>query len=339
MQHDYLHDTAGQPGGGPRWLRLTRAGDTITGDESADGEHWTNVGTANLAGLPETVQVGLFATSPGDLTLRPTGLGASATQTRFTQATGVFDNVKVDGARAAAWSSDIIGGMGNTDWEKYHRAPGLVDSNGTLTVTGSGDIGPVGTVGGHAVEDTLVGLAIGLIIVILLAVRFMTGRFVAAKAVVVGAVGFVTGLVAAGVVVPVGVSVLRANGSVVLPVPVWTQVRLVLGVAAFVAVTAIFALALRALLRRAWLAVLVAISAVVIPYALAVLPLLPDEVANWLLRVTPAAGFAVQQTISEFPQVVAHYAPSEGYFPLPGWAGFAVLCAYTAVALRLSTSE
>ena len=48
----------------PRWLRLTRSGDTLTGYESADGTHWTEVGTARLAGLPATVQVGLFVASP-----------------------------------------------------------------------------------------------------------------------------------------------------------------------------------------------------------------------------------------------------------------------------------
>lgn len=42
MQYDYLHDIAGSPGGvsaqSPRWLRLTRSGETVTGYESADGE-------------------------------------------------------------------------------------------------------------------------------------------------------------------------------------------------------------------------------------------------------------------------------------------------------------
>ena len=45
MQYDYTHDIAGQAGqasaASPRWLRLTRSGDTITGYESADGTHWT----------------------------------------------------------------------------------------------------------------------------------------------------------------------------------------------------------------------------------------------------------------------------------------------------------
>ena len=69
MQYNYTGDTAGMPGAvsaaHPRWLRLTRSGDTITGYDSADGTRWTQVGTVQLTGLPSTVQVGMFATSPG----------------------------------------------------------------------------------------------------------------------------------------------------------------------------------------------------------------------------------------------------------------------------------
>ena len=68
MQWNYTGDTPGLPGtvsaARPRWLRLTRGGDTITGYDSADGTHWTRVGTVSLAGLPSTVQAGLFVTSP-----------------------------------------------------------------------------------------------------------------------------------------------------------------------------------------------------------------------------------------------------------------------------------
>ena len=68
MQWNYTGDTPGLPGAvspaNPRWLRLTRSGDVITGYDSADGTHWTKVGTVTLPGLPAAVQVGLFAASP-----------------------------------------------------------------------------------------------------------------------------------------------------------------------------------------------------------------------------------------------------------------------------------
>lgn len=358
MQYDYVHDTAGRPGGvstsAPRWLRLTRAGDTVTGEESTDGVRWTTVGTARLPGLPRTVLVGLFATSPGDLTLRPTGLGGRIVESRFTQASAVFDNVALAGSgTGSGWSHGSVGEMGHTDWERYHRPPGFVESNGTSTVTGSGDIAPLGMSGHHTVEDTLVGLAIGLMMMIVLAVRFgsdgyrpdttgagpLGGGVLAARAVVVGAVTFLAGLVAAGVVLPLGTAVLRANGTAVLAAPALTQVRVVVGVAALCALAAVLALALGALVRRTWVAVLVAISVIVLPYVLGALPLLPEDVAEWLLRLTPAAGFAVQQTIREYPQVLGYHAPSAGYFPLPWWAGLALLCGFAAVALGLGMTR
>jgi hypothetical protein len=62
MQWDYVNDTPGLAGHvsapAPRWLRLVRHGGTITGYDSADGTHWTLVGTATLPGLTSTVQAG-----------------------------------------------------------------------------------------------------------------------------------------------------------------------------------------------------------------------------------------------------------------------------------------
>src|SRR6266702_1594511 len=54
LQDNYTSDTAGPPGAvspaPPRWLRLTRSGDTNTGYASADGTHWTQVGSVQLTG-------------------------------------------------------------------------------------------------------------------------------------------------------------------------------------------------------------------------------------------------------------------------------------------------
>ena len=338
MQHDFVHDTAGGPERltGPRWLRLTRSGDRVTGDESTDGVRWTTVAAVDLPGLPETVLVGLAVTSPGDLTLVPTGLGASAGQDRFTQATAVFDSASVDGVPVSGWTEALIGESGATDWEKFHQAPGVVEEGGTVTVTGSGDIGPASGAGGRTPAGLLVGLVAGLLVLAVVAARFAAGGDPRARAGVVGAVSFVVGLVAAAVVVPVGSAVLRANGGVVLPVPWPVLLRVVVGVGVVAAATAVLAFAAAVLLRRAWAAVLVVVAVLLVPYSVAVVPLLPDEVARWLLRVTPAAGFAVAQTAEEFPQVVAHYAPSTGYFPLPWWAGLLVLCGYAAAAFGLA---
>ena len=62
MQWNFTNDVAGMAGktsaASPRWLRLTRSGNVIRGYDSADGTHWTLVGTATLAGLPTTAAGG-----------------------------------------------------------------------------------------------------------------------------------------------------------------------------------------------------------------------------------------------------------------------------------------
>ena len=56
MQYNYTHDSPGLTGPvappSPRWLQLTRVGDIITGYDSTDSVHWTQIGTARLTGLP-----------------------------------------------------------------------------------------------------------------------------------------------------------------------------------------------------------------------------------------------------------------------------------------------
>ncbi|MCT9933783.1 DUF1349 domain-containing protein [Planotetraspora sp. A-T 1434] len=356
MQYDFTEDVAGRPGGvsaaSPRWLRLTRSGEELTGYESADGTHWTRVGTARLAGLPATVQAGFFVASPGDLTVKQADFGGSIEQIRFAEATAVFDQVGLQGkAPGGTWSHDDIGVTTLPDGS-FHHPGGFKESGGAYTVTGVGDIAPYAD--GQRIESTLSGVPAGLIVVIVVAVMFITaeygrglirttllasprrGRVLAAKAIVIGTATFVAGLAAAGVAVPFGTRILRANGNYVLPVPPLTEVRVVAGIAALLAVAAVLALAFGALFRRSAAAVTTAIAVIVLPHILATASVLPVGVAQWLLRVTPAAGFAIQQSLREHPQVIRNYAPSAGYYPLAPWAGLAVLCAYTALVLGLA---
>lgn len=340
LQHDYVHDIEGTigalPPNAPRWLRLTREGDLVVGEESPDGSTWTTVGSARLAGLPTTVEIGLFATSPGDLTLRSTALGASTVQTRFTQASGTFDHVMTTGSVSPdEWDTDLIGEMGATDWERWHRAPGLTVSGDTLTVTGTGDIGPVGEFGEPHLESLLRGLPIALLILIGVAVSARRpwtdarGR-VWARAAVVAAVGLVTGVVAAAASVAVGLTLATVKGRPMATTSWLTELRVVAGVGALAAASCLIALAAAELLGRRRAAAALSAVALVLLHVVAALPLLPDEVAQWILRVTPAAGFSVTQTLVAYPQVVAHTAPSEGFYPLAWWAGLAVTGAYAA---------
>lgn len=330
FQDDYTHDVAGRPGGvsnrSPRWLRLTRSGDVITGSESTDGRRWHTDGRVRLDGLPDIVQVGLFAASPGDLSLTKVGLGGAVEAVRFTQAVGTFDHVTVDGHTTGTWRSGSVGQMNQTDWEKYHNPSGAVWRNGVVTVSGTGDIGPISEDNADVVAITLSGVVLALAIVLVVAARYgaraarehASRQVITARAAVMGAAAFGTGLLAVGIVVPAGLAILKGNGVPIPPLPAPTAARVIVGVAAVLALTAVFTYALGAWLRRGWAAILAGLSLVVLPYAVTSTALLPDTVDEWLLRLTPAAGFAVRQTLVAYPQVTAHYAPSAGYFPTPG---------------------
>jgi ABC-type transport system involved in multi-copper enzyme maturation permease subunit len=362
MQYDYTQDLAGRPGAvsaaSPRWLRLTRSGDTITGYDSADGIRWTRVGTAHLAGLPATTSAGLFATSPAYQHLSAF-FGGTTGQIEPSLATGAFDHVSLTGARpGGAWTGDNVGDQGafgpqTGQVENFRRA------GGSFTVTGSGDIAPDvpggGGTGGpeSTIEDHLMGAFAGLIVVVVIGAMFMTaeyrrglirttlaatpqrGRVLAAKALVIGSVTFAAGLVAAVIAVAVGVRLAHDQGLFVFPVSRLTEARVVAGTAALLAVAAVFALALGTVVRRSAAAITAAIVMIVLPYILGVAEVLPVGVAEWVLRVTPAAAFAIQQSVPAYPQVTTAYTPPI-YFPLSPWAGFGVLCGYTALALGLA---
>jgi ABC-type transport system involved in multi-copper enzyme maturation permease subunit len=364
MQYNYTGDIAGMPGGvsaaHPRWLRLTRSGDTITGYDSADGTHWTQVGTVQLTGLPTTVQVGMFATSPG-YSVTQNSFGGASNSGGPAQATGVFDRVSLTGASAGTWTGTTVGGGGSAG---INPGAGLgsapyTHAGGTFTLTGSGDIAPVtpgpgGEFPTVTIEQSLVGAFLGLIAIVVVAAMFFTteyrrglirttlaatprrGAVLAAKAVVIGAVVFVTGLVAAVVSVAVGVPKEQNQGQVLLTAPLLTEVRVIAGTAAMLGLAAVFAVALGAILRRSAAAITFAVVIVVMPFLLSALNIVPAGVGDWLVRLTPAAGLAIEQSIPRYPQVSTVTSPVQGYFPLSPYTGFAVLCLWTAAALALA---
>lgn len=156
----------------------------------------------------------------------------------------------------------------------------------------------------------------------------------------ISSVTFVAGLAGAAAAVPLGERLLRSHGNYVLPASTLTELRVVAGTAAVLAVAAVLALAVGALLRRSAAAVAAVILLIVVPYFFTTsLAVLPAGAADWLLRITPAAGFAIEQSTSRYPQVNASYTPANGYYPLPPWAGFAVLCGYAILALGLAVFQ
>jgi ABC-type transport system involved in multi-copper enzyme maturation permease subunit len=364
MQDNFTGDTAGMPGAvsaaHPRWLRLTRSGGTITGYDSADGTHWIRVGTVRLAGLPSTVQVGMFATSPG-YTVTQNSFGGGSNNGGPAQATGVFDHISLaGGAPGSTWTGTTIGGGGpaGPGAGGGGSAP-FTRHGGRYTLTGSGDIapvtpGPLGPFPTVTIGQSLAGAFVGLIAIVVVAAMFFSteyrrglirttlaatprrGAVLAAKAVVIGAVAFAAGLVAAVVSIAVGVPKEENQGQVLLSAPVLTDVRVIVGTAAMLGVAAVFAVALGAILRRSAAAITIAVVTVVMPFLLAALNVLPAGVGDWLLRVTPAAGLAVEQSIPRYSQVTTVTSPIQGYYPLSPAAGFAVLCLWAAAALALA---
>ncbi|WP_432843485.1 ABC transporter permease subunit [Dactylosporangium sp. CA-092794] len=354
LQYDYVHDE-GQPADAriapaPVWLRLTRTGDVVTAERSADGVAWTGAGTARLPGLPRTVTAGLFVTSPQYAAQVNQAVVLSGTQGGPSQAIGTFDHLATAGAWSGEWQGTVIGARGGP---AAGPRTGWAPTADGFALTGSGDIAPSVSGGaglGVTISQTLAGTFLSLVAVVVVGALFVTaeyrrglirttlaaaprrGRVLAAKAAVLGAAGFVLGLAAAAPVVAFGPGVLRGNGVYVHPATLGTELRVVAGTAALLAGCAVLALGLGTLLRRGVAAVVASIVLVVLPYLLSV-TVLPLRAADWLLRVTPAAAFALQQSEPRYAQIDNVYSPVDGYFPLGPWAGLAVLAGWVAVAL------
>jgi ABC-type transport system involved in multi-copper enzyme maturation permease subunit len=352
MQDNFTGDIAGPADPVfPQWLRLSRTGDEITGFASVDGVAWSAVGSVT-PGLPSTVAAGMFATAPADQTIVQTFGGGGMVVGGPTIATATFDSVALQGDWTDEWKSGTVGA--GLDANRLAGIVGLTRAAGTFTVTGAGDIAPGNDGGGTPIERVLIGGFLGLTIVAVLGVLFMTteyrrgmirttftasprrGRVLAAKSIVIGGATFVTGLVAVAITIPISRHLLVDNGNFVYPIGWATELRLIAGTAAVMALSAVFALAIGAILRRSAVAIAVVIMLVVLPYMLATAALLPAGPSEWLLRVTPAAGFAIQQTQIAYPQVDGAFVPAFGFYPLAPWAGLLVLAGYTTAAVFLA---
>jgi len=361
MQYNFTHDVAGSSASSS-WLRLTRSGDSITGYESTDGRHWTAIGSAVLPGLPATAQAGLFVASPPFTSAVGTG---DSTFAVATQATATYGHLALTGA-GSPWVATNVGGPSpGAGKGTVHcklgtcvRPPGAVTgsvhaANGTFTVAGSGDVAPFEPIV-DPLHVTFFGTLFGLIALIALGALFVTaeyrrgmirmtvaasprrGRILVAKAIVIGVLAFVSGLIGAAIALPIAAHKLVANG---WTPPVWQTpsltsgigLRVVLGTAAIAGVAAILGLAAGAIFRRSTGAIMATTGIVVVPVILAVV--LPLTTGMWLLRITPAAAFSLQAGVPRYSQVSNVCAPYHSCFPLSPWSGFAVLCAWAAVAL------
>ncbi|MFV2179178.1 ABC transporter permease subunit [Actinomadura sp. LOL_016] len=286
-----------------------------------------------LDGLPETVTAGLFVASPDEVEV-VRQFGGEEISGQPTDTTATFDGVALTGA----WRD----GTGGTDGAWRDRAGpggpaatapgGSTRAGGVFTLTGSGDIGP-DLFSDDATRTALTGVLVGQAAIVALAVLFVTaeyrrrmiavtlaatprrGRVLAAKAAVMAAAGLAAGLAAAfGALLVTG-----AGGRPMPPLTDGAVLRAVLGTGLLLAAVAVLALAIAVIVRRTAPAITIAMLALLVPQLVATG--LPVSAARWLERLSPAAGFAVQQTVPRYDTAIGP------------WAGLGVLCAYAAVAL------
>ncbi|MET7703156.1 ABC transporter permease subunit [Streptomyces sp. NPDC005485] len=362
LQWNFTHDKAGSnTSGDPRWLRLTRSGDRLTGYESPDGTHWSKAGSVTLPGLTKTAQAGLFVATPAHTNLQRS-FGGSSERAGGTSVTASFDHLGLTGgATGTAWTSTDVGihpsDPANPVSGPAAPVPGTTRvSAGVYHLTGQGNIAPDET-GPDTVQMSFQGVFVGALFMAALGALFITseykrdmirttfaasprrGRVLAAKCMVIGGVTFAAALVAVAIAFPLAQNTLRTNGYEPPAFPDvslfdGTPLRAVAGSAALLALVAVLALALGTILRSSAGAITIVVVLVTLPQILSFA--LPLPVAHWLLRLTPAAAFAIQQGAPHYPQVDSNCLPENGCYPLTPWNGFAVLCAYVAVALALA---
>ncbi|MFJ4786966.1 ABC transporter permease subunit [Streptomyces sp. NPDC088794] len=365
MQWNFTHDTAGSDSEVtevPRWLRLTRTGDRLTGYESADGAKWTKIKDVSLSGLPKTVQVGLVLATPGHQDVRRS-FGGSSQSTGGAHATATYDHLTLNGtSTTTAWTSTDVGAP-TPDAPAPGPAPrnarpdsSTTVTDGTYTLTGQGDIGP-DQGGPDIVQMSFQGVFVGILFMIALGALFVTGEYkrgmirttftatparlkvLAAKTTVIGAVTFVVGLAAVAIGYSLAQSTLRGNGFGPPAFPDYPllenpALRAVVGSAALLSLVAVLALAVGVVLRNSAGAIATVVMLVILPQILSFA--FPLPAARWLLRVTPAAAFAVQQGVKKYDFTAHNCLPEGGCYPLSPGNGFAVLAAYTVAALLLA---
>lgn len=308
LQSDGGTDAAGGRARAPWWLKLTRAGDDVRAFDSPDGATWRPVGTIELDDLPRTLQAGPFVATPNAVDVGRR-FGGETVDAVSTAVSATFADLP------ATWPA-------------------------TLRLEGSGDIGP-DPYADDVTELMLSGVLVGLAAIVALGVVFIGSeyergtirttfaasprrvRVLGAKALVLGGAALAAGLVASFGAFLLSGPVLRGNGITPSSLLDGSSLRAVIGTAVLLAVVAVLSLAVGTITRRTSAAITIVLLALLVPQLVATG--LPASVAVWVERLTPAAGFAIQQTVDRYDTAIA---------PL---AGLAVLCGYTALALAAAT--
>ena len=151
----------------------------------------------------------------------------------------------------------------------------------------------------------------------------------------IGALAFVLSVVVMAVAVPLGQHLLRSHGNYVAHACALTQTRIILGASALIAIAAIIVTAVSAIVRRPAAAIPAGVGVFLLPFVVA--SAAGGGTADWLLRLTPAAGMSMMQALTHYHQVSYPYTLTNGYYPLSPVAGFAVLSGYAVLAVTAAT--
>lgn len=148
-----------------------------------------------------------------------------------------------------------------------------------------------------------------------------------AKALAVGGVVLVVGLVSALLMFQIASSLLVGNGfNAAIGYPEWSLtdpevLRAISGTAVYLAALALLSLGIGALLRHTAAAISTVTALLVVPVFAA--ELLPDHIADRILQLSPmTAGLAIQRSV-ELPDSV----------PIDPWVGLGVVCLWAVGAM------
>src|SRR5258708_17607508 len=253
MQDNYTHDSPGLTGSVghacPRWLRITRAGDMIAGYDSTDGVHWSKMSTIRLAGLPHSVQIGLFVTSP---VYFPAGSNNGTPSV----ATANFDRTSTQGDLPYSfWTGDTVAGFypslsSGLTWRQH--------SAHAFMISGSSDIAPlVGNIvttnwSGACIVDRII---VGLLFLIVFAASFapseyrrgasvaLPQRALVAKAIVIGSPADSSGTIPIALADRITRHVLAANGINLFPQSGLVTAQVIFGTGLFLGLAAVLVVA------------------------------------------------------------------------------------------------
>jgi hypothetical protein len=146
--------TAGPTGALPRWVRLVRSGNTITGSTSTDGSQWTTVGNTTIA-FSGAVRIGLAVTAHTNTTL------CTAVFDQISVVTGAVDTTEgglgtvsargqngthegmlkaFDNASSSKWLDFAPDASTRASWIQYSYATGTLYRVTSYTITSANDV-------------------------------------------------------------------------------------------------------------------------------------------------------------------------------------------------------